>query len=132
MGILINATTGAVLATAVHRASGLIERAFGLIPRTALTANEGLWFEECSSIHTLGMHVPIDVFFLDKQGHLLKIVRHVMPHIPSISYPPALQVVETGITTEMGLDVLIGDRFLLEEDRRKSGDLNEAMLAHKA
>ncbi len=35
----------------------------------------------CSSIHTFGMKLPIDVLFFDKYGKVLRLCKHVNPGI---------------------------------------------------
>jgi uncharacterized membrane protein (UPF0127 family) len=55
VGLLRNATTGAVIATRVDRATTFLERTVGLRARPRVRPDEGLWFDNCSAINTLGM-----------------------------------------------------------------------------
>jgi uncharacterized membrane protein (UPF0127 family) len=114
MSRLLNATTGAVLASEVDRARNLWQRTLGLIPRTSITADQGLWIDECTTIHTVGMRCTIDVLFLDKHGHVLKIARSIPPNSGTVGCTAAHAVVETGAAAEIGHDLLIGDRLILD------------------
>jgi uncharacterized protein len=40
----------------------------------------GLLIPHCSSIHTVGMRFPLDVFFLDSSGAAISVRRGVMPN----------------------------------------------------
>jgi len=41
--------------------------------------NEVLWLKPCSSVHTLGMRVPLALLFLDSQQQLIRIVPMARP-----------------------------------------------------
>jgi len=71
--LLRNARTGRILAGRVRRADGWFIRTLGFLPRSFIAADEGLWFAHCRAVHTLGMRVPLDVVFLDRQGRVIRI-----------------------------------------------------------
>lgn len=77
-GRLVNVRGESILET-VYRAQGSVERMRGLLGRSPLKLNEGLWIEPCNSVHTLFMKYPIDVLFLDREGVLLKVANHLNP-----------------------------------------------------
>ena len=52
-------------------------RALGLLVGKPLDLAEGLLIAPCSSIHTLGMRYPIDVVFLDRDAHVVRVCAHV-------------------------------------------------------
>lgn len=114
MSSLYNATTGMLIADDIDRARNLWQRTVGLIPRDRIAANQGLWIDQCSTIHTMGMRCPIDVLFLDRQGHLLKIARCIPPNSGTIGCNAAQIVVEMGVSAAAGHDLLVGDRLVLE------------------
>ena len=76
----------------VSEAKTFWQRFRGLMGRTCLEEGEGLWFENCSSIHCFFMKIPIDVVYCDKKhqvvgvetvqpwkiGHRFKGARHVL------------------------------------------------------
>ncbi len=112
---LRNATTGEVVATEVKRAQGWCERMVGLIPRKHVEPREGLWFEDCGVIHTIGMKTQIDVVFLDKDQRVLRTVCAVPQNRFLLACRGAESVVELGNGALEQCDVLVGDRFVLEE-----------------
>ena len=112
---LRNATTGEIVATEVKRAQGWYERMVGLIPRKRVEAREGLWFEDCAVIHTIGMQTEIDVVFLDKDRRVVRTVCSVPQNKFLLTCRGAQSVVELGSGALEQCDVLIGDRFVFEE-----------------
>jgi uncharacterized membrane protein (UPF0127 family) len=111
--ILRNASNGHVLASRVVRATNFISRGMGLLPRASVDEDEGLWLDGCSAVHTLGMRATIDLFFLDREGRILKIVNRARPNRLVISCARSVAVVELG-HGERARDVLVGDRLVLE------------------
>jgi len=107
-------TTGAVLASQVRTANTFWQRTIGLIGKNTITSDEGLWIEQCSAVHTMGMHTPIDIIFVDRQGYVLRIARSVKPNLSHVSCPLAYSVVETGAAAHLGHDLLVGDQIALD------------------
>lgn len=56
----------------------------GLLGRTPLTLDQGLWISPCSSVHTVGMGYPLDLVYLDKNGIVRKLVRAIRPYRTSL------------------------------------------------
>jgi uncharacterized membrane protein (UPF0127 family) len=112
--IVRNASNGSVIASAVDRATNPLSRGIGLLMRSALGAHEGLWIDRCSAVHTMGMRATLDLFFLDKDGHVLKIANSVRPFRPFVACRDAVTVVELGAGGDTGRDVLVGDRLTIE------------------
>ena len=50
-----------------------------MIGRKSLAENEGLLIPHCNCVHTFFMRFPIDCYFLDKHGVVVKVVRNVPP-----------------------------------------------------
>jgi uncharacterized membrane protein (UPF0127 family) len=110
-----NATTGEIVATDVKRARGWIERMVGLIARKRVDPQEGLWFEDCGLIHTVGMQTVIDVVFLDKEQRVLRTLCEVPKNKFVIACRGAESVLELGGGALQRCDILVGDRFIFEE-----------------
>jgi uncharacterized membrane protein (UPF0127 family) len=53
----------------------LRERARGLIGRSGLEPTEGLLLEHSRSVHTFGMRFAIDAVLLDRNDHVVRVVR---------------------------------------------------------
>jgi uncharacterized membrane protein (UPF0127 family) len=111
MPVLVNASTGEIVATRVERARTFVDRAVGLLTRARVRPDEGLWIEPCDAIHTIGMRAAIDVIFLDREQRVLRLC----PAIPSFRLAVvcrgARSVVELGAGALELVDVLVGDRL---------------------
>ena len=114
MWLVRNTTTGRVLAWRVRRADNWIERTVGFLPRSSIAPEEGLWFEGCGAIHTLGMRTPLDVVFLDREHRVVRVESNVTPHKLHVSAPKAKTVVEFGPGFSSANPLSIGDQLALE------------------
>lgn len=54
-------------------------RSNGLLGRTGLGSEEGLWIVPCGMIHTFFMKFPIDVVFLDRELRVRRVVENLKP-----------------------------------------------------
>lgn len=61
-----NHSKGTIVAAQVHVAATSLARLVGLLNRSRLEPDEGLWIFPSKGIHTLGMRFAIDVIFLDR------------------------------------------------------------------
>lgn len=113
MALLRNATTGAIVATRVDRVTGLFQRMIGLLPRSSLECDEGVWLTPCRAIHTIGMRVSIDAIFVDRDGCVLRVEHAVAPNLLALSCRRAKGVIELGGGGPERSDVLVGDRLEL-------------------
>jgi uncharacterized membrane protein (UPF0127 family) len=114
---LRNASTGKLLARRVRRARSPWHRVIGWLLRSSIAADEGLLFEQCSAIHTIGMRSPIDVLFLDHHNRIRTFKPHVVPGQARVNCNIATKVLEMGPGFIDAHDLLIGDRLLLEPVR---------------
>ena len=71
--------TGRVVIAHLEIARNLWKQTVGLLGRSQLPADSGLWLEPCNSIHTWGMKFAIDVVFLDASGTVLRTVPNMRP-----------------------------------------------------
>jgi len=55
------------------------QRLRGLIGRPQLATNEGLFLPRCTAIHMLGMRLPLDIVFLDKELRIQRIIDGLKP-----------------------------------------------------
>lgn len=74
-----NDRTGAILGTEIVRAETFTSRAVGLLGRSRLDDEQGLWIEPCSSIHMFFMRFSIDVLFLDREARVVRAVERIRP-----------------------------------------------------
>jgi uncharacterized membrane protein (UPF0127 family) len=54
-------------------------RSKGLLGRSGLDPDEGLWIQPTGSIHMWFMRFAIDVVYADREGRVLKLVRGIRP-----------------------------------------------------
>lgn len=111
--VVRNATTDAVLARSVVRARSPWERMVGFMGRETVDRDEGMWFDRCWAIHTLGVRVKLDVLFLDKGGRVLELAVGVPPSRWAVTCPRAHSVLELGHGAIAASDVLVGDQIVL-------------------
>ena len=105
---LVVARTGEVVGANVERASSHWERMRGLLGREGLAPGGGMRFDGTNSIHMAFMRFPIDVLYLDRQWHVVKLVHGLAPWRFSAA-PRAKITVELPAGTLRGLDIRAGD-----------------------
>lgn len=113
MPVLKNVTTGEIIAANVQRANGFWSRLVGFITKSNVRPDDGLWYDNCSAIHTIGMKERIDVVFLDRNQRVMRVERAIPRHRFAVTYG-ARSVVELGEATLQGRDLLTGDELALE------------------
>jgi uncharacterized membrane protein (UPF0127 family) len=98
------------LAMNVHVCQTRRERGRGLLLRRCPDARTAYLLPRCSSIHTIGMTYPIDVFFCDERGTILRVIPKLRPWRIA-SHPGAACVWEmrSGSAHQWGWQV--GDRI---------------------
>lgn len=114
MARLRNLSTGAIVAQRVEKARSWWRRVSGLLPYARIAPDDGLWFDRCSAIHTLGMRSKIDAIFLDEADRVLSIRYAIPRHCLAVSHRGARAVVELGAIVSATREVRIGDRLALE------------------
>jgi uncharacterized protein len=113
MPLLRNATTAAIVATRVDRLTGFLQRAVGLLARSHVQCDEGVWLTSCCAIHTIGMRAKIDVIFVDRNDRVLRVESDVAPNRLALICRQAKGVIELGGGALSLIDVLPGDRLEL-------------------
>jgi hypothetical protein len=63
----------------VRVARGPRARLLGLAHLDREEAGSGLLIPRCSSVHTVGMRFPLDLYFLDRDGETVAVRRGVLP-----------------------------------------------------
>ncbi len=113
--------TGRVLADRVEIARGLVARYVGLLTRSSVPPDEGLWFEHCHAVHTLGMRATVDLVFVDAQARVLRCDAGVGPGRPMVSCPQADAVIEMGSGFLARSALSIGDTLELDDGEVQTG-----------
>jgi uncharacterized protein len=114
MWLVRNADTKRVLAWRVQRMRGWIERTIGFLPRAAIAPEEGLWFEACNAVHTVGMRSHLDVVFLDRDMRVVRVDEDVHPGKLYVGEPHAHIVAEFGPGFAKANPLNVGDKLELE------------------
>ncbi len=110
-----NVSRGTVVATSVQVADSHLGRLVGLLGRRSLPPTHGLLIVPCSSIHTFFMLFPIDVAFLDRQGHVVRTAEAVVPFRVLLGGPGAWQALELPAGALAASATSPGDLLRLEE-----------------
>lgn len=71
---------GRVCIACLETAETFMTRLVGLLGRSGLPSGTGLLLQPAGSIHTVGMRFSIDVIQLDRDWHILQVVRDVRPY----------------------------------------------------
>jgi uncharacterized membrane protein (UPF0127 family) len=105
--------TGKGIAGQVEIARTFLKRLIGLMGRSILMEDQGLYFPGCKSIHTFGMKFAIDVLFMDKNMKITKMISCLKPN--RVAFAPF----STRDTLELACGVLqkhalaVGDEIAL-------------------
>jgi uncharacterized membrane protein (UPF0127 family) len=99
---LVASHKGRELARRVLTADDHESRGKGLLGRSSLDPDEGLWIVlgaglwlvPCPTIHTFFMKFPIDVVFLDGSKKVVKVIENMKPWRLSAWVPSAASVLE--------------------------------------
>lgn len=109
---LLNQSRGNVpIATSVEVATGFYSRLMGLMFKSSLNANTGLWFHGCSSIHTHFMRFKIDAVFVDKNLKVKRVYENLKPWRMTRFVSGADSVFELPAGTVKEREVRIGDQL---------------------
>lgn len=110
---LSNKTRDTIIGSKIYRADSFISKLVGLLGKKNLDEGEGLLIGGCSSVHMMGMKIPLDLIFLNKENKVLKIVEAAQPNKLSFSCKGAKKVVELWVGSSS--HVSVGDSLTLSE-----------------
>ena len=103
-----------VLATSVWA------RTKGLLGRSSLDADEGLWIQPTSSIHMWFMRFPIDVVWAAADGRVLKLTRGIRPwRVAFCRRAKVALELPAGAIDRAGVEV--GDHLVIEYEASSHG-----------
>lgn len=77
--VALVAGDGRLVAARCYTAASSLARLLGLLATPDLAADEALWLERCSSVHTLGLRARIGCAFLDGEGRVLRVLDPLAP-----------------------------------------------------
>lgn len=110
---ILNQQNGQQLLANVKIANNFFSRLKGLMFATSLPHGHGILISPCQQVHTHFMRFTIDIFFLDSQMRVLKIIRHLKPWRFSPFVKPAHYVLE--VSSAFALDIQVGDQLMVAD-----------------
>lgn len=108
---LFRSDTNDLLLDSVEFAASFVPRLIGLQFRKMLPPGHGLLLAPCSSVHTMFVRFPLDVYFLSTAGDVLEVHRDVAPWRVAIPEATAHAVLETNVGE---MDIEAGVRLYLK------------------
>ena|SRR6266567_1249913 len=109
----VNRTRGICLAENVRVARTHWIRLRGLMgtKQSAFQPGQALWIVPCRGVHTLAMHYPLDVIYLDQAGYVVDIQARIKPWRFAPIHLRAASVLElpSGVIQRSG--TVIGDQI---------------------
>ena len=96
---LLQTGDGRLIVPRCHLADGFWTRLRGLLGRSGLEPDEGLWIEPCSSVHMFFMRFALDVAFVDRLGVVQRVYPNLRPWRATWIVPRARAAVELPVGT---------------------------------
>ncbi len=106
---------GKIVARRVAWAGTSAQRRRGLLGRSGLDPEEGIYIVPCEGIHTFRMKFPIDVAFLGKDGRVLVVHHSLKPNRISRIVLRAQGVLELSAGRLRATDTEVGDIIRFRE-----------------
>ena len=106
---------GTIVARRVEWAGTSAQRRRGLLGRSGLDSEEGIYIVPCEGIHTFRMKFPIDVAFLGKDGRVLAVHHSLKPNRISRIVLRAQGVLELSAGRLRATDTEVGDIIQFRE-----------------
>jgi len=109
----VNRTRGICLAENVRVARTHWTRLRGLIgtEESAFQPGQALWIVPCRGVHTLAMHYPVDVIYLDQAGYVVDLQAGVKPWRFAPVHLQAASVLELPAGVILRSGTVIGDQI---------------------
>lgn len=104
---------GAAVAKTVNNARSFMRRLRGLIGCRHMPAGAAMWLRPGGSVHTFGMHIDIDVVFLDRELRVLAIHGEVGPRQVRLAPWRTSSTLELSAGRSTAIDLQPGDRLVV-------------------
>ncbi|MDP9265195.1 MAG: DUF192 domain-containing protein [Chloroflexota bacterium] len=111
---MLNVTRATTVAARCRVADAFLSRGIGLLGRSRLADGEGLLITRTSTITMLGMRMPIDAVFLDREGRVVKVRPRLRPWSLAIGAPSAAGVLELAAGAASASGTQAGDVLVFE------------------
>ena len=101
------------MAFGVTPADTTLARLKGLIGRTRLKFDDGVWVVPSQGIHTLGVLFPLDLMYLDSNNRVLHLIEHFPPFRVAPLRAHAASVLELPTHTIYSSQTQMGDQLVI-------------------
>ncbi len=88
-------------------------RGWGLLGRTGLPENQGLWIKRCKYVHTFFMRFPIDLAYLASDGTVIKTCSRLKPYRFSAGERRADSVLELPAGFLDRNEMVVGEKLVM-------------------
>jgi uncharacterized membrane protein (UPF0127 family) len=105
---------GNVVISQLRIARRMHQRVRGLLGTRSLETDEGLWITPCTSIHMWFMRYPIDVVFISRDLHVVRIHERLGPWRMARGGRDAHSVLELPAGSVARHSIGVGDALLIE------------------
>jgi uncharacterized membrane protein (UPF0127 family) len=123
-----NQTRECFISLGVTPADTTLARLKGLIGRTRLKFDDGVWVVPSQGIHTLGVLFPLDLMYLDANNRVLHLKEHFLPFRIAPLRAQAASVLELPTHTIYSSQTQIGDQLLICAAEEMESHLGQAPL----
>src|SRR5262245_48117984 len=117
---VFNETKGTFLAFRLAVADSILSRLVGLLGRTSLKPDQGMWIVPANSIHTFGMVFSFDVVMIDKDFRVVSMKEMVKPFRIMLPKLRAESVIELPAHTIFRSRTEVGDELIIDRYEAKS------------
>lgn len=97
-------------------------RGWGLLGRTGLPEDQGLWIKKCKYVHTFFMRFSIDVVYLSGDGTVVKTCSRLKPFRFSAGGRRADSVLELPAGFLDRSDMVVGEKLVMATIDRQTAD----------
>jgi uncharacterized membrane protein (UPF0127 family) len=105
---------GEVVTPHLEKAGTMLTRMRGLLGRSSLDTDEGLWIVPCPSIHMFFMRFAIDAVFIDKDGYVVRVHERLRPWRMARGGKHAHSVLELPAGRASFFNIRVGDRLSIK------------------
>lgn len=109
--MLENRTQQQIIIPKLEEAKGFWARGRGLLGRSHLPAEAGLWIHHCNSIHTFFMKFAIDCVFVDRKLKVRAVYNNIQPWRLILPVWGASSVFELSSGTATKMNIQKGDQL---------------------
>ncbi len=130
---MVRAAGGSVVAQRVTVATRFAPRLMGLMGRTKLDPDEGLWLVPCNSVHMFFMKMPLDIAYLDRQLRVVRCVHEMREwRVKLLPVRHAHSALELAAGTIRRHGISQGDELKIAAERASSSEADPRMAGTAA